>query len=218
MDDTQAGEPTSEDALGVSESLALIDAERRHVQRRVHADPTLLFALWGVAWLVGFGAAYLAYGRDRVIPGWLGVAIPAVLIAVALIVSIGYSIAVGRGVSGPSRTVTAMYGWSWTLGFGCLAVMNSALIRRGLTSDEAAMLWSASALLLVGVLYLAGGMVWQDRAQYGMGTWTLLCAAGAVFAGVPGNFLVQALAGGGGFLILAGYHRFARPASQRHLA
>lgn len=218
MDGRQADEPVPEDAMDVSESLALVDAERRYVHRRVHADPALLFTVWGVAWLVGFGAAYLAHGSGRMIPGWLGVAVPGVLIVAALIGSVGYSIAVGRGVSGPSRTVKAMYGWSWTLGFGCLAVVNTALIRRGLTSDDAAMLWSASALLLVGVLYLAGGMVWQDRVQYGMGTWIMLCAAGAVFAGVPGNFLVQALAGGGGFLALAGYHRFLGPASRRHLA
>jgi len=33
----------------------------------------------------------------------------------------------------------------------------------------------------------------------------MICATGAVLAGVPGNFLVQALAGGGGFAMLALY-------------
>ncbi|MFJ9417878.1 hypothetical protein ACIRPT_27535 [Streptomyces sp. NPDC101227] len=212
MDGKQKGESAPDQALNLDETLALISAEDQYVRRRVHADPTVLFTVWGAAWLIGFGAAYLAHGPKPVIPGWLGAAVPAVLLAAAWILSIGYALRVGRGVSGPSRTVAAMYGWSWTLGFGCLAVVNTTLIRHGLTSDNAAMLWSASALLLVGVLYLAGGMVWQDKVQYGLGAWSMVCAAGAVFAGVPGNFLVQSLAGGGGFLALAGYHRFRRTA------
>jgi hypothetical protein len=143
------------------------------------------------------------------------VAAPAALITAALLWSIGYSIRAGRGVSGPSQAVASMYGWSWPLGFGCLAAVNTTLIRRGLSPDNAAMLWSASALLLVGVLYLAGGTVWQDKLQYALGVWTMLCAAGAVYAGVPGNFLVQSLAGGGGFLALAAYHYAGGAASRR---
>lgn len=200
----------SEPDLDAGQALSVIEAGQRSVRRRVYADPALMFGVWGVAWLVGFGATYLAHGPGRVIPGWLGVLTPAVLIAAAVVWTIGYSIRVGRGVSGPSRSVSALYGWSWLLAFCCLAAVNSALIHRGLSADDAAMLWSASALLLAGVLYLAGGTLWRDTAQYALGVWTLLSAAGAVFAGVPGNFAVQALAGGGGFLVLAGYHRASR--------
>ncbi|GAB2702787.1 hypothetical protein [Kitasatospora kifunensis] len=213
MDGQETGSAAGQsmdETLDVSRVLSLIAEEREHVRRRVRSDPFLLFSVWGCVWLVGFGTSYLGYGPDRVIPGWLGAAVPAVLIVTALIWSIGYSLRIGRGVSGPSRTVAAMYGWSWSLGFGCLSVVNTALIRRGLSSDTAAMLWSSSALLLTGVLYLAGGMIGQDKARYSLGAWSMLCAAGAVFAGVPGNFLVQSLAGGGGFLAMAGYHWFQR--------
>ncbi|MFF7633733.1 hypothetical protein ACFZB9_11355 [Kitasatospora sp. NPDC008050] len=209
------GHQLTDQSLDVDQVLALIAAEHAHVQRRVHHDPVLLFTVWGGAWLIGFGTTYLAYGPDRVLPGWLGAAVPAVLIVSALIWSIGYSLRTGRGVSGPSRTVAALYGWSWSLGFGCLSVVNTALIDRGLSSDTAAMLWSSSSLLLTGVLYLAGGMIGQDKVRYSVGAWTMLCAAGAVFAGVPGNFLVQSLAGGGGFLALAGYHWYQRAGARR---
>jgi hypothetical protein len=202
-------------SLSASDSLALIDAGLRDVRRQVRTDPGQFFSAWGIAWLVGFGASYLAHGDDRVIPGWLGVAVPAVLLLGALARSLTYGLRIGRGVSGPSRLTGALYGWSWALGFVCLFAVNGALIRQGLTSDEAALLWSSSALLLAGVLYLAGGMLWQDMAQYTLGVWSMVCAAGAVFAGVPGNFLVQSLAGGGGFLTLAVYHRFRHSAAGR---
>ncbi len=207
--------PDEASVLGASESLALIDDQREQVRRRVDVNPAILFTIWAVAWGIGFGTAYLAYGPDRVIPAWLGPTVPAVLIALGVLGSIGYSMTVGRGVSGPARTAGAMYGWSWTLGFLCLAVVNTAIIRRGLASDDATLLWSASALLLVGVLYLAGGAIWSDRVQYGLGVWTLLCATGAVLAGVPGNFLVLAFAGGGGFLGLALYYGVLNPPARR---
>jgi hypothetical protein len=46
--------------------------------------------------------------------------------------------------------------------------------------------------------------------QFATGVWTMLCATGAVLAGVPGNFLVQALAGGGGFVVMAIYFALRR--------
>jgi hypothetical protein len=44
----------------------------------------------------------------------------------------------------------------------------------------------------------------------------LVSSAGSVFAGVPGNFAVVSLAGGGGLLLAAGYfalHYPRRPAA-----
>jgi hypothetical protein len=61
------------------------------------------------------------------------------------------------------------------------------------------------------VLYHAGGALWQDRFQYGLGVWMLVTGAGSVLAGVPGNFAVLALAGGGGLLLTAGYFTLRPP-------
>jgi hypothetical protein len=109
-----------------------------------------------------------------------------------------------------------MYGWSWTLGFCTLAAVNIGVTRLGLPDDAVTLLWSGSSLLLIGVLYLAAGALFQDRFQYGLGVWMLVSSAGSVFAGVPGNFAVVSLAGGGGLLLAAGYfalHYPRRPAA-----
>ncbi len=71
-------------------------------------------------------------------------------------------------------------------------------------------MWSGSLLVLVGVLFLAGATLHRDRVQYGLGAWMLLTGAGSVFAGVPGNFAVLSLAGGGGLLAAAGYFTLQR--------
>jgi len=61
-----------------------------------------------------------------------------------------------------------------------------------------------------GLMYLAGGMLWRDVPQYVLGVWMLVSAAGSVLAGVPGNFLVLAFAGGGGMLVLSAYYTVRR--------
>jgi len=68
------------------------------------------------------------------------------------------------------------------------------------------LLWSGSALLVVGLLYLAAGIIWTDGVQYGLGVWILLTGAASVSAGVPGNFAVVSLAGGGGLVLAAALH------------
>ena len=196
--------------MSTAASLTVIAAEQRRVGRRVTFNPAYMNGAWAIAWFLGFGAAYLAYGRDRVIPAWLGPTVPIVLLVVATAATIAYSIRIGSGITGPSRMSAAMYGWSWMLGFACLDVVNLALARDGMPEKTVTLLWSASSLLLVGMMHLAGGALWRDTMLYATGVWTLLASAGAVLVGVPGNFLVLALAGGGGFAVLAAYTAWRR--------
>ncbi|HVC39330.1 MAG TPA: hypothetical protein VNH20_05065 [Candidatus Dormibacteraeota bacterium] len=207
MDDSQRSERSSdlgdESHLSPEESLALIEAQREKAARSLYVAPALILAVWGVAWLVGFGALYLTSHRG------LGVALPAPLVtsvflllfAVAAVVSFGEQVRRGRGVSGPSRRSAALYGWSWLLAFVGLIALDLALENEGLPPRLATLLWPGSSLLVVGLLYLAGGMLWEDRRQYWLGVWVLITGAASVAAGVPGNFAVLSLAGGGGFLI-----------------
>lgn len=202
--DTDAGpEQPGEGELSPEESLSLVKAQRDVATRRVRVDPVPILAAWGVAWLVGFGAIYLAspQGPGPLLPTWAAGVIAGVLFAVALVVSIGQSVWRGRGIEGPSRQVGAMYGWSWLMGLAGLYGVNLGLMHAGMASRLLPLAWSGSALLVVGVLYLAGGMLWKDRVQYSLGAWTLVTGAASVSAGVPANFAVLSLAGGGGFLV-----------------
>ncbi len=191
--------------LSAEESLALIEEQRGRVGRDLEPDAVLLFGAWGLAWLIGFAGIYAA-GR-----GWAGLSpLAAGLLFFALLMAALAITAVqvarsARGVRGVSAQVGAMYGWSWLLGFGCLFAINTGLARQdgGLTDEQWALFGPAGALLVVGLMYLAGGVMWRDRVQYGLGVWILATDAASVFAGVPGNSLVLAIAGGGGFLAAA---------------
>lgn len=195
--------------LSPAETLALIEAQRRTAARSLNVDPALILGAWGVAWLVGGGAVYLAANGwlGTVVPTWLAGVISGVLFAAAALVSFGEQVRRGRGVAGPSRRVAALYGWSWLLAFAGVFALNLALEQQGLPSHLAPLLWTGTSLLAVGLLYLAGGMLWGARLQYGLGLWVLATGAGSVAAGFPGNFAVLSLAGGGGFLVAAAVAR-----------
>jgi hypothetical protein len=199
-DDSGAAEPP----LSAAESLALIDAEQGRRVRRIQAGATLTCGLWGFVYLLSFGSIYLT--RKQVLPGAVAGVLTGVLFVGAIVFSAVFGARAGQGMRGPSRVTGAMYGFSWTIGYLALTAVNVGLQRNGLTDDQVVLLWSGSALLLAGVLYLAAGAIYRSWVHYTVGAWTMLAAAGSVFAGVPGNFLVLALAGGGGFLAQAVFY------------
>ncbi|MDQ1535702.1 MAG: hypothetical protein QOE58_95 [Actinomycetota bacterium] len=205
-----------ESPMSARESLALIESQQEEVHRRLGVNVALFYGPWGAAYLLGFGSVFLTYpsALPLRLPDWVAAVIIGVLFPTAMVVTVAVGSRASRGLRGPSRKAAAMYGWSWTLGFGTLTAVNLGVTRLGLSADAGTLLWSGSSLLLVGVLYLAGGALWQDRFQYGLGVWMLVTGAASVLAGVPGNFAVVSLAGGGGLLLAAGYFLVRRPRRQ----
>ena len=194
--------------LSPAESLALIEQQQGRVERTLGPNIILLYGTWGAAWFLGFAMLYLAYrgGMPLVVGGLVFAGLQ-----LAAIVVTGVHIArATRGVRGVSSEVGAMYGWGWLLGFGCVGAIITGLVRVGITEEQSALLNPALSLLVVGLLYLGGGALWRDRVQYGLGVWILATDAVSVFAGVPGNYLVLSIAGGGGFLVAAAWFAVRR--------
>ena len=216
MTDRNTEDIAHDDPLSARESLALIERQREEARRGLGLNPALIYGLWGAAYLIGFGAILLTYPTAvsvRLPAAVAGVLVGSLFVA-ATVTSIVMGVRAGRGLRGPSQAAGAMYGWSWTLGFCTLAAVNVGVARLGIPDDAETLLWSGSSLLLVGVLYLAAGALFQDRFQYGLGVWMLVSSACSVFAGVPGNFAVVSLAGGGGFLLAAGYFVLRPPCAR----
>jgi hypothetical protein len=207
-----AENPTAADAL------AAIDAAQDRTARSLRPSPLGMFLPWGLGYFVGFGGVWLA------IRGILPTAavIPLLVVAALIpLISTGVTVArSNRGVSGPSRRVGALYGWAWLLGFVALWVIDVRLGDLGVPSETTALLWSGTAPLVVGLMYLAGGIIFGHVPQYVLGVWTLATSVIAVLVGYPTNFVVLAVAGGGGFVVLGVWthlragHR-ARPSSTR---
>jgi hypothetical protein len=190
--------------LSPADSMALIDAHQASRLRAGHLGAALLCGVWGVVYLVGWGAFYLS--GEHVVPALVAEIMTGVLMVGAIVFSGWFGVRSGQGVRGPSQVGGAMYGFSWTIGFIALTVVNVGLRNAGLSGDQVTLLWSGSALLVVGLLYLAGGAMLRSWPQYVVGAWTMIAGAVSVDVGVPNNFLVLSLAGGGGFLAQAVYY------------
>ncbi len=195
------------DDVDPREMLALLEAEQARTQEALDPDPRLIFAVWGIAWLLGFTVFWMAASATS--PIEVPMAGAALFFFGCMAVAVAVTTThIGRrvvGVRGGSSTVGAMYGWSWFLAFATLTAIMQGAFRNGLSDDTTGLLWSVLSGLVVGVLYLAGGALWQDWSQFGLGAWILISSAVGALAGYPAVYLVMAVGGGGGFLLAALY-------------
>lgn len=188
------------------ESLRLIEQQRSEVGRRLDGGYLPYYLPWGIAWLLSFGLLFLRYGPEGQVLLPMPGSLPFVVLAVTCVAAAGITAGLGarsaRHIAGQSRTIGMMYGFSWPIAYAWMGVLFGR-VSDHLPPEESRLLWPAGAIGVAGILYLAGGTIWQDRAMYGLGLWITLTNIVGVVVGPGWHSLVAALAGGGG-LILAG--------------
>jgi hypothetical protein len=192
---------------GPEAMLSLLESEQARTAQALDPDPRVIYASWGAAWLVGFLLMWSAARGGRPLDlemGQAGVLFAACLLG-AIVTTVFHVVRRVAGVRGVSSRVGAMYGWAWFLSFSCLTVVMTGVRHAGAPDTTIGLLWSVLSGLLVGALYLAGGALWQDWVQYGLGAWILVASAAGALAGYPGVYLTMAVCGGGGFLLAAAF-------------
>ncbi|MBE1877981.1 hypothetical protein [Myceligenerans pegani] len=198
---TSSGAEPGGDAFDAAARLRMIDDQQARTRSGLEPDSRLLYLAWGAAWLVGYLAMWLT-SRDGGQPAaWAGWTLAAAIVA-AMVFTMVHSIRRTAGMRGTSARAGAMYGWGWMLGFLTMWAILNGLIRAGAGDEMIAVAANGIACLIVGLMYLGGGMVFQDNGLYALGVWMLVTAAVATLVGLPGTNLVMALLGGGGFLAM----------------
>ncbi|GAA1338159.1 hypothetical protein [Arthrobacter roseus] len=171
----------------------------RTLQPRV----ALQYAIWGTAWLIGYG---VLHGSSH---GWLPLEYSTALIifGVALFLgvasSIGLSIAVSIGIRGDSAFQGAVYGWTWMLAFVVVFFAASRIAQMGADQQFNGMMVNALAVLVVGMMYMFGGALWRDIPMLVLGIWFLLVNVMALIAGPEQFITVYLTLGVGGFYAAA---------------
>ena len=203
----QGADLSDSDRRTAADILAAVEKDRSHAAAAVEPDARVVYGVWGAAWLLGFALMYAgrAPGSPVEVPMSLAAVGFFLCLLTAMVVTGIHMARRFSGVRGLSSTTGAMYGWSWTLGFGAFAAVVVGAQRAGAERPVLDVLWSAGSGLVVGILYLVGGALWQDRVQYGLGAWILAASAAGALAGSPAVYLVMSLAGGGGFLLAAAW-------------
>ncbi|WP_113699630.1 transporter [Nonomuraea lactucae] len=190
-------------APGPEETLKLIEAQRAATVRRLKGDPLLLYGPWGVAWLLGFGMLFLHYGLDGE-PYVRITQMQSVSVLLSLQVLAGAVAAYGITrmsvqTRGESSARGAMYGYAWFAGM-TLMVIIAMRMSSLLPPHENGLLWAGVSMLVVGVLYMAGGAIWLDWTMFFVGVWVMAVNGVGVLLGAGWHALLSAVLLGGGFL------------------
>ncbi|MFB4282894.1 MULTISPECIES: hypothetical protein [unclassified Nonomuraea] len=186
------------------ETLRIIDEQSVATVKRLYGDPLLLYVPWGAAWLLGFGALFLHYGlygqsyapitQMQAVAVLMGAQLVAGAVAAYGIVRMNML------VRGDSAARGMMYGYAWFAGMLLMVVI---ALRMGslLPDHESGLLWGGTALMVVAVLYMAGGAVWLNWPMFFVGAWTAGVNALGVLLGAGWHALLTAVLLGGGFVV-----------------
>ncbi|GII00286.1 hypothetical protein [Planobispora takensis] len=193
-----------EQALSPEEMLRLIEQQETATVSRLAPNPVPHYLAWGVAWFVGFGAFFLRDGLSGTpylaIPLGVTLALLFGLMALAMVVSAMTMWQLGSPVRGASQQRGTMYGFSWAFGFLAMWMIG---VRFGpsLPIPEQGLLWSSLSMMVVAVLYMAGGAVWLVRPMFVLGAGVAVLNAVGTAAGPGWHALLMSVGAGGGSII-----------------
>ena len=183
----QPGEP-EEAPLDLHAALRLVNDAETKAREELQGNEAGVYLIWGFAWLIGYGAMHAARF------GWLPLSAGASLTVFGITVLAALASTVfivtrqRRGIRGHSSFVGAMYGGAWALGFMVMGTLSGVV---GAAVEDfwlTGMIINGIALLIVGLMYMVGGAMFNDKSQARLGIWFLVVNIVALLAG-PANFM-----------------------------
>ena len=178
--------------LDPATALATIRTQRQAVV--VRSD--LILIAWGLAWVVGYVS--LARPQGQAV---LGGCLMAAVIVTAVVVTLG-----ARGIRGTTSRTGSVYGATWLAAMGLVTVLlgRAGTVLSDIGTEQAhellRLLSSGIPCLVVGTIYMASAMLWEETALAWTGAWILAVTALATIVGTPAAWWVMAVLGGGGLL------------------
>jgi len=190
-----------------AEMLALMKDQQRSIEGQRGAFVPLILLSWGVAWLIGFGALWLIDGPGDAfsLPIWIAAAVFIALLVGAGVLSTVFGIRSSRGLrtGKDAAFVGLVYGQAWWVGSLAIFALGQALVFNGMDVDILRIFYPSAYIFFAGLMYVMAAAIWKAIPMLILGGWSILVSVLAPFAGYPTQHLVYALAGGGGFLIVA---------------
>jgi hypothetical protein len=197
---------TDEDmGMDVARAAVILAEAREQARHQLRIRYPVLFSIWGLMYLLGYGAIWLSVRGQHPYQG----PTPAALLALTLIVAAAIAITVvlvGRavsGIGGSSALRRRVYVVASLTGFVGLLTLEAALDHAGASRGVLGVYGAAAPILLTGLIYAVSSAIWLDWTVFGLGLWLMTVAAGSGFAGPVTVWAVDALAAGLAFLLMA---------------
>ncbi|MFD9699053.1 ABC transporter permease [Lentzea sp. NPDC059081] len=166
-------------------------------------DNRVAYLGFAFAYVFGHGSAALSRSGAVEMPGWLPVALLGAGLAAGTAFAMTSSLRAQRGAPEARRRAERLVGTAWVTGFTALALAITGLSTAFDQPDLQTVLWPTGSSIVVGMIYLAEGVVRRNALHYNLGTWLALIAAAALFVPSPGLFGVLAVLGGSAYLLAA---------------
>ncbi|MEJ1088446.1 hypothetical protein WDU99_08965 [Microbacterium sp. Mu-80] len=201
--------------------LALLEDQQRQVTARTAAFVPWILTAWGIAWVIGFivlWADALGHPNDAMPAPAAGLTFAA-LLAAAGIVSTVLGARSGRGLRGTRQAAFTgiVYGNTWWLGSIAVFVIGQALRSGGMPEELLPVFYPSAFILFAGLMYLMGGLIWNAVPMLVLGVWSVVLSAVGALIPHPTAYLVYGCAGGGAFLVVAGWSAWWLRRSRRRL-
>lgn len=201
-EDADSGNGTGMD---VHEAAAILQDTSERARRALLVRRPVVFAVWGIAWMVADGVIWLFVRDQHPYSG----PTPAALLVLTLVVAAAAAVTpvlvgrAGSGVGGWTVLQRRVLLLSYLGGYIALFTLEAAIDHAGASRSVLGVYGAAAPILLSGLIIAASSALVLDWSLFGLGLWLLAVAAGSGFAGPVGVWAVSALAGGAALLLMA---------------
>jgi hypothetical protein len=201
--------------LGAAEALAILEQQQRSVSTQMSSFVPGMTAVWGGAWLLGFGALFAQAVSG--FPLWIAVTVFVALLVAAGLLSMVLGIRSNRGIRATRQSAFSgtVYGVTWSFGSVALAAIGGGLAHNGMSGELASHFYPTIFLFFIGIMYILAGAVWPNVYTVVTGGVLVVVAVAALFIAAPFHLLFLALAAGGSFFVLAIVHGLAQKRATR---
>jgi hypothetical protein len=203
---TDRADPDADDGqLDVHEAAAILADAREHALRELRASYPLVFAVFGLILMIGYGVIWLSVRGQHPYSG----PTPYSLLTLTLLLAAGAVttvISVGRAVTGIGGVTAAqrrVHSLALLIGLVGVFTLEGGLAHAGVSNSLLGVYGAVAPMLVTGVVYVSSPAFWQDWSTRTLGAWLVLVAAGSAYAGPVGVWGVAGLAAGAGFLVMA---------------
>jgi hypothetical protein len=207
--DSSRTDPGDAEQLDPSRAAAIAQEARERALRELRTSYPVLFTVWGLVLLIGYGVIWLSVRGQHPYTG----PTPMSLLVLTLLVAAGgvtTVIMVGRaasGIGGVSAATRRIHLLVLLVGYAGVFTLEGGLAHAGASMSLLGVYGAVAPMLVTGVVYAASPAIWQDWSTRGLGVWLVVVAAGSSYAGPVGVWAVAGLAAGIGFLVMAAVRR-----------
>jgi hypothetical protein len=191
--------------LAPDDATIILRETGERARRHLLINRPLLFAVWGLTALVGYGILWLAvhdqhpyHGPRGAALAWLGL-----VVVISIFLRLWVVSRSSVGLAGPSNLRRSILSLSLIVGTATLWIVDGALAHAGAARAAVTVLEMAAPLLSFGLVLCASASQRSNVGSLALGLGLLVVAASGAYAGPIGCLAVYSLAGGGVLLVAA---------------